>query len=398
MNPCLDTLPLELVQKIASSLPCPSNLALCRVNSRLREGCYVTLVFHNIIKNGNGTGRVPPWKWPAEVYQNYSTNAWARLALADYRCLAFENELEILNVGFKNTDLQVYKWLPLLIATHHPVIKALHLPSLSNYLANPDKHRRRRKPNEGFSFCFSAALIHQFTTLVETELSSPLDRNDYIDPMRCLAYPCAIAGPFFLEILRCRKTMAFSDGPIIDNGTWQPPPTLKTLPFSSIMPLETSIPFSVETQFPLCHLPVTTTKEFIEDGVWVGYYSYCAMSSPAPTGSLLIDRPMLDISFQVRTSKNPFTKNLLKVRGTGRDHIGPFYLSGTLAPSTGKMAMIKGYIGQHSFPWEVTMTPFGILGTWGKPMSGFDGGWIWLWKRAWGDRSPLRSVVPLVTT
>ncbi|KAH8806721.1 hypothetical protein DL96DRAFT_1630542 [Flagelloscypha sp. PMI_526] len=371
-------------------------MTLSQVSTGLREACYVALVFHSIIENGNGTGKLPPWKWPPEFYQGYSTEAWTRLALVDFRSTIFENELEPTSPGFKDVDPLAYKWLPLLIATNHPVLNTLHLPNLSNYLTSPDLPDRQWEAIEGYAFCFSAALIHQVTTLVETVASTPLDRNDYIQPMTLPDYPCVIAGPFFLEILRCRKRMTFSDGPIIDNNTWQPPPTLKTLPFSSVLGLETFIPFSDGIQFPLRHLPTMASKEFLEDGIWVGYYAYCAMNGPAPTGSLLIDRPMRDISFRVRVPLSE--EGFLEVNGTGRDNIGVFELSGILTTARGKLGMTKAYVGQHSFPWDASITPFGILGTWGQPMSGFHGGWIWLWKQTWGDRSLLNSIVPVAPT
>ncbi|KAH8834347.1 hypothetical protein DL96DRAFT_1810637 [Flagelloscypha sp. PMI_526] len=394
----LDTLALELIQNIASFLSCKANIALSQTCIRLREACYTALVFHSIIENGNGTGKVPPWKWPTRNHQDHSTETWARLCLADSRCTIFEDKLELFSVGFLGADKLAYTWLPILLATNHPILGTLHLPNFSNYLAK--LRTQWRKPNEGlqqslnFSFCFSAALIHQVTALVEMELSSPLNKNEYIMSMKHTGYPCSIAGPFFLEILRCRKRMAFSNGSIADDGTWQPPPTLKTLPFSSAMLLETLVPFSNGPQFSLSHLPAMASKEFIEDDVWTGYYAYYATDGPAPTGLLRIDRPMLNISILVGTRKDSSDDGLLRVDGTGRDHIGPFQLSGTLAKATGKMDMVKQYIGRRSFPWDATMTPFGILGTWRRPLNAFSGGWIWLWKKSWGDRSLLNSVVP----
>ena len=47
----LTSLPNELVQQIASYLPCSTVLNLLRVNRQLHNACKARLVFHNIAKH-----------------------------------------------------------------------------------------------------------------------------------------------------------------------------------------------------------------------------------------------------------------------------------------------------------------------------------------------------------
>ncbi|XP_014560887.1 hypothetical protein COCVIDRAFT_88392, partial [Bipolaris victoriae FI3] len=59
--PGLLSLPTELLQQIASSLPCSSALNLLRVNHQLRKACNDRLVFQQIAKRDLNYSSLSKW-------------------------------------------------------------------------------------------------------------------------------------------------------------------------------------------------------------------------------------------------------------------------------------------------------------------------------------------------
>jgi len=79
----LDTLPVEIIRRIAAHGPCQSALALLKVNRALHHSCNDQLVFKSIINNGNGPSReMPAWYCTALTLRS-PVSSWARYALAD---------------------------------------------------------------------------------------------------------------------------------------------------------------------------------------------------------------------------------------------------------------------------------------------------------------------------
>lgn len=77
----LDTLPAEILERIASDTSCQDVLALSKVNRTLNRVCYSVHVFKSMIEGSNGYGDA---NWQCYGLTNADgTAAWARYALAD---------------------------------------------------------------------------------------------------------------------------------------------------------------------------------------------------------------------------------------------------------------------------------------------------------------------------
>jgi hypothetical protein len=160
----------------------------------------------------------------------------------------------------------------------------------------------------------------------------------------------------------------------------QPPSTLD-IPFLSFMDLP--LPFSpnVAKIFGTCHLHTMTSPEFLEDGEWAGYYCF----SIPRADNVHFDPPMSRIRFV--TSRHSADSRTLGLSADGIDSVGSFHLQGEINSETGRVIIRKEY--NHGVPWAwdwfSIMTPFGIVGSWGRQDWG---GWFWLWKTSWsgGDQ------------
>lgn len=156
-----------------------------------------------------------------------------------------------------------------------------------------------------------------------------------------------------------------------------------------ITPAVTDIKFHAITDLPLpfgpCasaimgswHLPQMTSQRFLEDGEWIGLYSY-SHDTRRPRS---LDPPMHRIRFT--TCINHTVIGYLFFEGLGVDSIGSFDLNGCLFTETGHVKLSKTYWLGHRWYWDAFMTPFGIVGTWGHSELG---GWVWLWKASWLSR------------
>lgn len=82
----LDTLPAEILQRIASGGSCEDVLTLSRVNRTLNRVCYSLHVFRSVIQKLNGYGGAEWHHCPLTSAD--STAAWARYALADSKARA----------------------------------------------------------------------------------------------------------------------------------------------------------------------------------------------------------------------------------------------------------------------------------------------------------------------
>jgi len=104
----LDTLPAEILHRIASDGSCEDVLTLSRVNRTLNRFCYSLHVFRSVIKNQNAYGGAEWQGCPLTSTDN--TASWARYALADSKARA--------NEGWKGTA----RYEPQLMASHRRTI------------------------------------------------------------------------------------------------------------------------------------------------------------------------------------------------------------------------------------------------------------------------------------
>jgi len=144
-------------------------------------------------------------------------------------------------------------------------------------------------------------------------------------------------------------------------------PRPEKIPFGEILGIP--VPFSSTGFSASSHLPVMTSASFLQSGEWVGYYN---CSRHLVRGRW--DPPMKGIHFTADPDAGPHAW-----KASGIDNIAAFTLTGSIAPN-GNVVMRKDYPGFH-WDWNASMTPFGIVGTWGR--GNIPDGQVWLWKRDW---------------
>lgn len=147
-------------------------------------------------------------------------------------------------------------------------------------------------------------------------------------------------------------------------------PTTENINFFDLMDI--LLPFAADgpAKIPYCHLPIMTSKAFLEEREWEGF---CTLSNGIY--ELRIEYPMRGMRFVV--SDDP-ERPWQTLQANGEDGISTFSLSGRLAPDTGELRMVKAYTdGTLEWNWTCMMTPFGIVGSWGTNSLG---DWLWLWK------------------
>ena len=143
-------------------------------------------------------------------------------------------------------------------------------------------------------------------------------------------------------------------------------PSPDNIPFRDIFGVP--VPFS-STMSSFSHLPVMNSPSFLQNGEWVGYYNYTMDFSRTQW-----DPPMTGIRFTADPDNGNFA-----VKASGVDSVAGFTLTGSVEPN-GDIQMRKDY-GMFHWDWHGSMTPFGIIGTWGQRNT--PRGYFWLWKREW---------------
>jgi hypothetical protein len=107
----LDSLPVEVIHRIASHGPFTSTISLLQVNRTLCYACNDWTVFQGIIaNNANDTSRRPTWDLTPLIQSEKSF--WARYAYADLKAAQF------LQSPDRFLPSQLTKWAPLLMAMH----------------------------------------------------------------------------------------------------------------------------------------------------------------------------------------------------------------------------------------------------------------------------------------
>ena len=398
----LDLFPTEIIQRIASFSSCESVLALLKVNRQLYKICNDGLVFRSIIRNGNGHGVSKPWACDL-LSQTTSTFNLARLALADSRARAWlasierRAEREVEREKLKNelipegepllgikelleseqlwnedrsqdtnhmTPAAILKWAPQLVALHHPFISEGKMMDLVAQFQTGLTDDLSLDPNSvmAMSFCITATILHNGLAVTSDgrfQAHFHLQENlRQIINATQLSYSSHI-----LVALACA---------LIGNGHAavgrMPPPSPYRIPFQSLSGI--CIPFSGDNFVREAYLPVMTSVPFLESGEWVGYYSYSMNLHPAR-----FDPPMERIQFAADPELGSYG-----LQASGVDSVGSFTLNGSVSEN-GVVEMTKTYAQGFSWKWNASMTPFGIVGAWGRGNTSH--GHLWLWKREW---------------
>jgi hypothetical protein len=150
------------------------------------------------------------------------------------------------------------------------------------------------------------------------------------------------------------------------------------IPFQSFLNLPVPFSKSPLNNLQSSYLPTMTSKSFLEDGEWVGYYTVAS----TPLNPARFDTPVHGIKFVTRPDP---LGDALKIKATGKDSHGDFELVGLIA-FDGKVELKKStrndYRNQPQ-KWHGQMIPFGIAGHW-APFHR-NGGEFWLFKKEWMD-------------
>ncbi|KAK6352512.1 hypothetical protein TWF730_009336 [Orbilia blumenaviensis] len=203
------------------------------------------------------------------------------------------------------------------------------------------------------------------------------------------------------RILRRQNTLP-KDQAGLDLRHFKPCPLGTEIPFESFMNLP--LPFKHEPiDFLTCHLKKMTSREFLEEGLWMGIEGDERLLYFDPA---MIDVKLTLISREVQTNGNLSLaegdrleqgnehatwvlggRNGMKypvLRGSGIDKRGPFDLYGRLSLPTARIKLTKTYRSDKlKIYWTCYMTPFGIFGRWSSRHTRADSGYIWLWKEDW---------------
>jgi hypothetical protein len=431
------SLPNELIQHIASFLPCSSALSLLRVDRQLRNICNDKVVFQSITKYDlersllleNGI-ELPETFWAESdaILANISLQETIRIAYAAERCMQALIKKDDTWTLHKYKRLRAYElgdWLPQMMALHHPA--ASHLKP-ENFLQLQGQLFRDEisltMPLEWYKFdVLNVNFILSYTILAQLHMTGngkqvkePFDRffcvNHATDPPITLRNGVRTDGDAIKSLRqRVRDYGSFDGALYMEQATALLPTLLLELavhhltpvqmrelpspiriPFSALMhmppvfEMDKSPPFTDgKIPFGLCHLHKMVSPNFLSSGRWMGYCS----DQRRALGRRRFDPPMHDIQIVARNStkeesgdESPFSEfTVIDSRSRGTDTVGEFSLEGSVRRD-GSVYIMKRYLSRDlSWIWKATITPFGIVGVWG----GEDrfGGYFWIWKEEW---------------
>jgi hypothetical protein len=387
----LDAIPAEIIKRIASFAPCEAVINLLKVNRRLHRICSDTFVFKAILENGNmkpcawhtGDSFLPPMD--VSLLPGKSLSDWKRLALADTRARDWFHSR-----GMNGTNYDDMKeWLPQMLALDHPLIaKQLEInhlvPLLKQGLLGSQEHNHHNHLDgymiETLAFFAMVTILKQTSEInhesnlnsygheysVERSISQALgelrqlNTSGFLSPMASFYLPSVFACALVLDC----ETKAVN---IL-------PPSPGKMPLWTLMGLP--MPFSAVHSLDDGFLKTMTSTSFLQDGEWVGYYS---------TGLVLgervrFDPPMQGIRFRAIPEASHIFPDHVELQADGLDNVGRFSLSG-FVQEDGTASFIKTYAAGFSWEWDAQMTPFGIIGAWGRNSREF--GNFWIWKKEW---------------
>ncbi|KAF2463052.1 uncharacterized protein BDR25DRAFT_246547 [Lindgomyces ingoldianus] len=163
-----------------------------------------------------------------------------------------------------------------------------------------------------------------------------------------------------------------------------PLPSPSRIPFQTFMDIPLPLRNTGE-DFTKCHINKMTSANFLT-GDWIGYYN--DLRGWGRRERFYLDPPMRRIRLIARPvslseKSSPNDKTIIDGVSGGVDGFHTFSLSGMVS-ANGDVKLRKTYIHQGwSWMWWGVVTPFGIVGAWGREHEGRFGGHFWIWKNEW---------------
>lgn len=291
-------LPVELLQRIAGFLNCSSALDLARVSRKLHDACNHRVVFRDIalysLAHDFNDPQAGILLWPEgyDILKSASLSDTVRLACAVQRAvehavrraggrcepvwIAKERSADPRNVDCSDID----KWLPQLLAWHHPSCK--HMLDTSLLPAHLQLGKRLDDGNRaGFinlGFCLAYFALQNVSTM-SGDVNTPFEIEDSIAKMSTeymfspcwgLKPPGVSQGSSSFDLAQgstCVIPFLYS---ILGSGLFGriPFPVPSRIPFRSFMNVPWVYRDSSEA-FSRCHVSKMTEPEFLT-GTWMG--------------------------------------------------------------------------------------------------------------------------------
>ncbi|KAI9695657.1 MAG: hypothetical protein M1820_008504 [Bogoriella megaspora] len=445
----IETLPVEILRRVATFLPITSIYHLLLVNRKLHDVCNDWTVWRSAVKS-SANFETMPW-----AGNDLPPRAWKSCAVADLKAQRCD------------CDDSIASWLPQMMAYHHHVLKRID-PMLLYERSDPTHYDRENglfalEPSvesphlltnlaspidlktwqvaQAISFCLTARLLnhplvsgepkpkiqHQWgprEPLVEKIEFFFLDFSDRKSPaadiIKCATQLHALANRlvgFFSMELRAALVLNppcsgrgiaqpvdwYYNPPWV--GGWIKPiaelPTSFSIPFEYFMDLPPPLKSGAVEQFSTCHLRSMTNPQFFEDGDWGGYFCWTGfITGRGPGGSSQYD-PIGVLSERLCSEAQWFNspERLVDQYANFRllrqiSHYQFVLQSNTFRTNIGTHRLTltvdtrTGYILiEHSSDGYVLGLRPAVITPFGIVAGLRRGSWLWMWKIAWPCRS-----------
>lgn len=395
----LDALPKELMVLIAEKTNLLSILNLAATNKSIRTTILTSLVFKAILT----ASQKDSWKSASLDLETLShcaskdPSTWRRFAVADH--LAWSHHTG----GRISSHNDCTAWLPELQLVHHPSV-ALHL-------------HRTLLPSSPLTPTTSASeLFCRIHSALTTQFPFPARtaRNINLEPPNEPISPLTPTLRALDDLIRSVRAFLYSRSriwPYNDDAQvpYIPLPENTQIPFRPLddaynLPLPFARPRSSESHliersdweewFHVHSLALFSSEDFLTKGKWRGYYRHfhTTPSGEEDPMASYIPPPMYNIGFRLagqsvadNGKEGGDRRVAVEVRAEGAyDGNGRFTLSGTIAlvDRAVQFRGVKRGLGETCY-WDCRLTPFGIVGFWGREDDGTPRGSVWLWKEEW---------------
>lgn len=413
---CLESLPIELIRRIAGYLPCSSAFALMSANKLLYAACNDRLLFKEIAEHTKlpqsffrtGLKNVTlEWLDAPVLLDKASLSDTIRVAYAVDR--ATEQAETTCPQWFDGKEMHtdVRNWLPQLIALRHPTCLVMgpeHLLRLHSHLMmeveEPDPCPIASIQILNVEFCMISLILEHISRGSDFyhNCKEQWEVNMRLYPGEVKEYYMEIQSGIAFRLFR--RMLEFGED-MEDFDYAQASALILHLPFfidemhtmvglPIPFPEVARMPFHKWMDIPMVylkdskvlwqgHIAKMATPSFIS-GVWQGYYT------DDRDGEHNLEDPMHDVNLSTsepHSHPESNTKTVIDGSSRGRDRVGRFTIHGAVY-NDGEVLMTKQYSGGWEWSYKGFVTPFGIAGIWGDEEWDF-GGYFWLWKKEWCD-------------